>query len=75
VLYSAACVWSLDSRTAAEAGDARRAADRAADLLAEALDKGFHDLNFPEHNRMADDPALAPIRKHQRVRDLLAHKP
>jgi tetratricopeptide (TPR) repeat protein len=75
VLYSAACVWSLISRTVAEAGDAQRATDRAADLLAEALDKGFHDLNFPEHNRMSEDPALAPIRQHPRVRGLLAHKP
>jgi eukaryotic-like serine/threonine-protein kinase len=71
VLYTAACVWSLASRTASEPGDARRAAD----LLAEALDKGFHDLLFPTHNRMAEDPALAPIRQLPGVRDLLAHKP
>jgi tetratricopeptide (TPR) repeat protein len=75
VLYTAACAWSLASRTTADPADARRAADRATDLLAEALDKGFHDLNFSAHNRMADDPALAPIRKLPRVRDLLAHKP
>jgi tetratricopeptide (TPR) repeat protein/tRNA A-37 threonylcarbamoyl transferase component Bud32 len=74
VLYTAACVWSLASSAAADPGEARGYADRAAALLAEALDRGFHDLRYPEHNRMADDPALAPIRQHPRVRDLLARK-
>src|SRR5262249_60554748 len=74
VLYTAACVYSLASRKAADAAEARRFTDRAADLLAEALDKGFGDLIYPEHNRMADDPALAPIRQHPRVRDLLLRK-
>jgi tetratricopeptide (TPR) repeat protein len=74
VLYAAACVWSLASRAAADPGEARRHADRAAALLAEALDKGFDDLLYPEHNRMADDPALAPIRQLPRVRDLLSRK-
>jgi tetratricopeptide (TPR) repeat protein len=73
VLYTAACVWSLASRTAGP-DEASRYADRAAALLTEALDRGFHDLNYPEHNRMADDPALAPIREHSQVRDLLARK-
>jgi tetratricopeptide (TPR) repeat protein len=73
VLYAAACVWSLASR-GAEPADTRRFADRAAALLAEALDKGFHDLIYPEHNRMADDPALAPIRHLPQVRDLLSRK-
>lgn len=74
VLYTAACVWSLASR-AAGPDEAPRYADRAAALLAEALDRGFHDLLYPEHNRMPDDPALAPIRQHPRVRDLLSRKP
>jgi tetratricopeptide (TPR) repeat protein len=73
VLYAAACVWSLASR-GAEPADARRFADRAAALLAGALDRGFHDLIYPEHNRMADDPALAPIRQLPRGRDLLSRK-
>jgi tetratricopeptide (TPR) repeat protein/tRNA A-37 threonylcarbamoyl transferase component Bud32 len=73
VLYTAACVWSLASR-AAEPGEARGYADRAAALLAEALDRGFHDLRYPEHNRMADDPALAPVRPLPGIRDLLAHR-
>jgi serine/threonine protein kinase/tetratricopeptide (TPR) repeat protein len=72
-LYAAACVYSLASRTA-EPTEAKRLASRAADLLAEALDRGFHDLNYPEHNRMADDPALAPIRQMPRVRDLLSRR-
>jgi tetratricopeptide (TPR) repeat protein/tRNA A-37 threonylcarbamoyl transferase component Bud32 len=71
VLYAAACVWSLASRAAADPGEAGRYADRAAALLAEALDKGFHDLLYPEHNRMADDPALDPIRRLPRVQALL----
>src|SRR5262249_46866457 len=81
VLYAAACVWSLGSATAAKNGNAegaRRAseyADRAAALLADALDKGFGDLIYPEHNRMADDPALAAVRQHPRVRALLSRKP
>jgi tetratricopeptide (TPR) repeat protein len=74
VLYAAACVWSLASR-AAEPAEARGYADRSAALLAEALDKGFHHLLYPEHNRMADDPALAPIRPLPGVRDLLGHRP
>jgi hypothetical protein len=73
VLYAAACVWSLACRNA-EPAEARRRGDRAAALLAETLDKGFHDLNYPEHNRMADDPALAPIRQLPLVRDLLSRK-
>jgi tetratricopeptide (TPR) repeat protein/tRNA A-37 threonylcarbamoyl transferase component Bud32 len=81
VLYAAACVWGLASGAAAKSGDvgdATRAgeyANRAAALLAEALDRGFHDLNYPEHNRMADDPALAPVRQHPRVRALLSRQP
>ena len=67
-------VWSLASGAAAGPAEAQRHADRAAELLAEALDKGFTDLNYPEHNRMADEPALAPIRQHSRVRDLLSRK-
>src|SRR5262249_34828854 len=73
VLYAAACGWSLASR-AAGPGEARGYADRAAPLLAEALDRGFDDLLYPEHNRMADDPALDPIRQLPRVRDLLSRK-
>jgi tetratricopeptide (TPR) repeat protein len=71
-LYSAACVWSLACRAVTDTAQARRYADRAATLLAEALDRGFHDLLYPEHNRMADDPALAPILTHPRVQALLA---
>jgi serine/threonine protein kinase/predicted Zn-dependent protease len=76
-LYAAACVWSLASSAAARSGPdgaklAKAYADRAAALLAETLDKGFHDLLYPEHNRMADDPALASIRQLPQVRNLLS---
>jgi tetratricopeptide (TPR) repeat protein/tRNA A-37 threonylcarbamoyl transferase component Bud32 len=71
VLYTAACTWSLASRASTDQAEARSFADRAAGFLGEALDKGFHDLLYPEHNRMADDPALAPIRQLPQVRDLL----
>jgi tetratricopeptide (TPR) repeat protein len=74
VLYAAACVWSLASRAAAmDTNLAERYADRAVVLLNATLDKGFHDLIFPEHNRMIEDPALAPIRERPGVRDLLTH--
>src|SRR5262249_57319296 len=74
VLYAAACVWSLASRAAGDSAESKRYADRAATFLAAALDKGFHDLLYPEHNRLADDPALAPILLLPRVRDLLPHR-
>ena len=72
--YAAACVWSLASRAAATRDDkeqARRCADRALEHLAEALGKCFHDLNYQEHNRIADDPALAPLHQHARFRELV----
>ncbi|HSQ55895.1 MAG TPA: tetratricopeptide repeat protein [Gemmata sp.] len=79
VLYAAACVWSLASAAARQEGSetvvAKEYADRAAKYLTAALDRGFHDLVFPEHNRMTADPALAPIRAHPNVRELLAGRP
>ncbi len=82
VLYTAACTWSLASRAAAANSDkakaaelTKRYADRAEALLAKCLDKGFHDLIYPEHNRMVDDPALEPVRRDPRVRDLVGHRP
>jgi tetratricopeptide (TPR) repeat protein len=81
VLYTAACVWSLAARAATARVDKKQAAelakrytDRAATLLQECLDVGFHDLLYPEHNRMAVDPALEPVRQHPLVSDLLAHR-
>jgi eukaryotic-like serine/threonine-protein kinase len=71
VLYAAACVWSLAARATKDTGEAKSYADRAADLLAQALDRGFHDLNYPEHNRLTSDPALAAIRDLPKVRALL----
>ncbi len=82
LLYAAACVFSQAARTAAadpkNADSMRRSkqyAERAIALLGEALDKGFHDLIFPEHNRVADDPALAPLRDDPHARDLMAYRP
>jgi serine/threonine protein kinase/tetratricopeptide (TPR) repeat protein len=78
VLYSAVQVLGIASSAAAKSGKpdlVQRYADRAAELLTLTLDKGFHDLNYPEHNRMIDDPALESIRQHSRARDLLAHRP
>jgi tetratricopeptide (TPR) repeat protein len=72
VLYTAACVWSLASRTTGDPTESKRFADRAADFLAAALDKGFHDRLYPEHDRLADDPALAPILQLPRIRALLS---
>ena len=75
VLYTAVCVWALAARaTAARPEVSRRYADRAAALLQECLDKGFHDLIYPEHNRMVDDPALESIRRHPPASELLTHR-
>jgi serine/threonine protein kinase/tetratricopeptide (TPR) repeat protein len=77
-LYVAACVWGLAAQAAgARPGGeelAKQYADRAAALLAETLDKGFHDLLYEEHNRMPDDPALAALRQHPRVRELFGQR-
>jgi tetratricopeptide (TPR) repeat protein len=82
ILYAAACTWSLAAHAAAALPDKAKAAertrqytDRAAALLAECLDKGFHDLIYPEHNRMLEDPALESIRNDARVRNLVSHQP
>jgi tetratricopeptide (TPR) repeat protein/tRNA A-37 threonylcarbamoyl transferase component Bud32 len=78
VLWAAARVWSLASAAAQASGSgtaqtelAEKYADRAAGLLADALVRGFHDLIYPEHNRLALDPALAAVRRHPQVQELL----
>jgi eukaryotic-like serine/threonine-protein kinase len=71
LLFTAACVWSLAASAAQESAEKNRYAEKAADYLTKALDKGFHDLTYPEHNRMAEEPALAGIRQLPRVQDLL----
>jgi tetratricopeptide (TPR) repeat protein/predicted Ser/Thr protein kinase len=76
VLYAAAQVYGLAAAAKESNPDlARRYADRAAELLERTLDKGFHDLDYPQHNHMIDDPALESIRQHLQARDLLAHRP
>jgi serine/threonine protein kinase/predicted Zn-dependent protease len=81
VLYTAACVWGLAARAAASRPDkkqgaelAKRYTERVAVLLQACMDKGFHDLLYPEHNRMAEDPALEAVRRHPQVSALLAHR-
>jgi tetratricopeptide (TPR) repeat protein len=75
VLYAAACVWALASRTAAAQPNgqslAKSYADRAIALLAATQDKGFHDLLFEEHNRIPDDPSLAALRPDPRFLEVL----
>jgi hypothetical protein len=41
------------------------------DSLAMALDRGFHDFSYQEHNRMPYDPALIAIRGHPRFAELV----
>jgi eukaryotic-like serine/threonine-protein kinase len=77
-LYTAACVWGLASNAArAQPGSeqlAKQYADRAVVLVAEVLEKGFHDLLYEEHNRMLDDPALAALHDHPRFRELFGRR-
>ena len=78
VYYAAACVWSLASGAFASAGDlakASSAGERASALLSEALTLGFHDFNYQEKNRMAEDSALAPIRDRADVKRLVSRQP
>ena len=82
VLYAAAAVWSLAAQAASKGADnadkkqlAGQYADQAAALLVQTLDKGFHDLIYPEHNRLMLDPALAAALRHPRVRPMLPHQP
>jgi tetratricopeptide (TPR) repeat protein len=83
VLYAAACVWSLAAQAAARdvpnhethETHEQEYAERAITLLAQTLDKGFHDLNYQEHNRIRDDPALAPLHQQQRFRELFTYGP
>ena len=49
--------------------------ERASALLSEALSLGFHDLSYQEKNRMAEDPALAPIRERAEVKRLVWRRP
>jgi hypothetical protein len=68
----------MASRAAASAGEGARStalADRAAALLADALARGFHDRNYQEQDRMAEDPALRPIWARDAVRRLMSARP
>src|SRR5262249_54103341 len=78
VLYAAACVFSLAAQAEMNqaggtdsAAKARDYSDRGAQLLAEVLGTCFHDLQYPEHNHMAWDPALESLRKLPEVARLL----
>ena len=53
-------VWRRGAAKSVDEAKSKEYADLAYALLAETLDRGFHDLIFPEHNRMSADPALAP---------------
>jgi tetratricopeptide (TPR) repeat protein len=81
ILYTAAAVWSLAAEAAQRdvkgSGNqelSRQYLERALALLGQALSKGFHDLEFPEHNRMLHDPAMGAVARDPQGRNLLAHK-
>ena len=79
VLYAAACAWSLAAQAARAQTDdpeaarhAQEYAERGAKYLADVVGECFHDLQYPEHNRMAWDPALEGIRSLPQVQKMLA---
>jgi tetratricopeptide (TPR) repeat protein len=78
-LCAAACVWSLAAQAAAGSPQGKEQAEsyrtRAVELLREALERGFHDLNYQEFNRLVEDPALASIRDDATVKNLLPPLP
>ena len=60
VLYAAACVFSLAAEAAKRQLDNPESvaqvsafSERGAQLLADVVGICFHDLQYPEHNRMA----------------------
>lgn len=78
VLYAAACVWSLAAQAAQkQTADPKAAAlaqaysERAAKFLADVVGSCFHDLQYPQHNRLAWDPALETVRKLPQVEKLI----
>jgi serine/threonine protein kinase/Tfp pilus assembly protein PilF len=79
VLYAAACAFSLAAQAARAQTDdpeaaqmAKAYAERGAQFLADVVGVCFHDLQYPEHNRMAWDSALEGIRSLSQVQKLLA---
>ncbi|HEU5119064.1 MAG TPA: tetratricopeptide repeat protein, partial [Isosphaeraceae bacterium] len=77
ILYAAACACAMASKVSADSGDSAKSADqadRAYTLLSDALDRGFHDLNYQEQDRMKTDPALAFLRDQPRFNALIHHR-
>jgi tetratricopeptide (TPR) repeat protein len=79
VLYAAACVYSLAAKAvAARSGDPDSAklreeySQRAIQCLKEVVGTCFHDLEYPDHNRMAWDPAFQSIRALPEFEKLLS---
>jgi tetratricopeptide (TPR) repeat protein len=77
-LYAATCAWSLAVKSArANSSDPDSAkhveeySEKAVQLLTDVVTTGFHDLEYPDHNRMAWDPALQAIRGLPQVEKLL----
>jgi tetratricopeptide (TPR) repeat protein len=72
LLYAAAAVFSLSAGTAdktASPDAGQQHIQRAVELLAQAL--GYLDLNYQAVNRILVEPALAPLHRHAKMRELL----
>lgn len=77
VHVAAAALYSLAAEavgTSADDASKSLASDYVAkglQHLQQATGPCFHDLQYPEHNRLAWDPALATLRQHPAVQELL----
>lgn len=69
--YSLAAAAAGRQSTETMVSLAQQAADKGVAALRQSVGPCFHDLQYPEHNRLAWDPALDELRKLASVQELL----